>query len=100
MRPNYVDFETDLRLKNINTQYQVNFPGSNKNSVFQNSKQAELEKKCHMKRIVCTAGLADSVGFIVIEFDYFCSFLKNMWGDAFLSNCLTYKILVTKSSKL
>ena len=53
-----------------------------------------------MKRIVCTAGLADSVGFIVIEFDYFCSLLKNMWGDAFLSNCLTYKILVTKSSKL
>ena len=30
MRPNYVDFETDLRLKNIDTQYQVNFPGSNK----------------------------------------------------------------------
>lgn len=71
-----------------------------KNSVFQNSKQAELEKKCHRKRIVCTAGLADSIGFIVIEFDYFYSFLKNMWGDAFLSNCLTYKILVLKSSKL
>ena len=53
-----------------------------------------------MKRNVYTAGLADSIGFIVIEFDYFYSFLKNMWGDAFLSNCLTYKILVLKSSKL
>ena len=53
-----------------------------------------------MKRNVYTAGLAVSIGFIVIEFDYFYSFLKNMWGDAFLSNCLTYKILVLKSSKL